>query len=186
MPIDTDWTPSIIMWSIAFLWLIGTLIYLFKKRRNKQLTKLKENASVTLAQALSIEIEKAFSSVGESRRDTDGITRLAEYIVDVELTLKTTYLGMSLSWIKLCIGRKQIKPFESNPTLRDTINPTGESYELKFKVPKRTFLKGRYSTPTAIAPDSDEPEAQIYVKAGGVGRYSREFTIQHQELDSQI
>jgi len=43
IPSVTSWIPSIIIWSIAFLWLVGALIYWFKSRhkhqKEKRLTK---------------------------------------------------------------------------------------------------------------------------------------------------
>ena len=32
MPTVTSWVPSSIMWGIAFIWLVGTLFYYFKRR----------------------------------------------------------------------------------------------------------------------------------------------------------
>jgi len=37
MPGNTSWIPSVIIWSIALLWLIGVLIYWFKSRKKPQI-----------------------------------------------------------------------------------------------------------------------------------------------------
>ncbi len=41
IPDNTSWIPSIIIWSIAFIWFIGSLIYWFKSRNKPQIKEPK-------------------------------------------------------------------------------------------------------------------------------------------------
>ena len=70
---------------------------------------------------------------------------------------------------------KEFDPIQSTPALTDSIEHTEESYEVKFEIPVQTFLKARY--PAGATEPTSEPEAQIYVKAGGADWYSETFAI---------
>ena len=53
VPINTSWVPSICLWGIALLWLIGALIYWFKSKKKPQVEqKAKKQLKLDLGKLL--------------------------------------------------------------------------------------------------------------------------------------
>ncbi len=155
----------------AVIFIIGIVLliraYRIKGKDESQIDKVSET--------IQGEVTEAFYS-GTKTETISGITRASHFIVNVKLALHLSKPDIQLSWIRLCIGGEPLDPIKSIPQIKDSLQYAEEFYELIFEVPVHTFLKGRYSA-GAIRPDKDEPEAQIYIKAGGLDWYSDKFSI---------
>ena len=125
---------------------------------------------------LNIDNCKAFVS-GIETGEESRITQLTHFIVSVSFTLRIVNPPMHLAWVKLCIAKEEISPFESLPPLRDEISHREESYECKYRVPRNIYLKGRYPDSASIRPEYDECRGHIYIKAGGKDWNSGELSF---------
>lgn len=82
MPSNTSWIPSIIIWSVAFIWLIITILYWFKRRKsNKHKEPDKEKGSVAFLARRGSKIDIGYSII-------DGYDKVAEADEQSEVKLK--------------------------------------------------------------------------------------------------
>lgn len=169
-------TPLAIgLWTVGGLLLIyGAYLVVWPIVRRRSKLSQESADSLVQQQGLIIQISKAFRSGEKTVRGAEG-ERASHFKVDIELTLRVIKPSIHLSWVRLCMAGKQFDPIQSTPALKDSIEHTEESYEVKFEIPVQTFLKARY--PAGATEPTSEPEAQIYVKAGGADWYSETFAI---------
>ncbi len=132
---------------------------------------------------LRVEISRAFSSGTKIVRGAGG-ERVSHFRVTVELTLKSVKPSIHLSWVRLHIAGEDLDPIGSTPELRNTIDHPEETYEIKYEVPVKLFLKSRYA-PGGTTPETDNARARVHVKADGKSQYSGMLEIDHLEPTMQ-
>lgn len=112
MPSNTSWIPSVIIWSVAFIWLLITLIYFIKHRTAKQLRMPLDNNQASPVLSLVWAGRESFSI----RDSSGGLYRNIDRKEDNENSLEmdasisvNTLREILLEVIELDIGGTQVK-----------------------------------------------------------------------------